>query len=208
MQKIIVVGGGGHAKMCLDIIKAIGDMDVIGIIDNNIPIGTKILGIPIIGTDEYLHSAFKIGITKAINGVGGGGNQLIRRKIYEKLKSIGFELPNLIHPKAIVEESATIPKSSGIQIMAGAIVGSSAYIGNGCIINSGAIVSHDCVISDHVHITPGAILAGNVQVGENSIIGMGSTVYFGTKIGKGCVVANGSNLFKNIVDGTVLKVKI
>ena len=54
MQKIILIGGGGHCKSCIDVIEAEGKYDIAGILDMPEFVGEKILGYSIIGTDDDL----------------------------------------------------------------------------------------------------------------------------------------------------------
>lgn len=206
---IVLVAGGGVAKMCIDVLRATHLYHILGITDKNIPVGHSIMGEKILGSDEILSDLHKNGCMYAVNCIGGiaRDNQdnlfFLRKEIYTLIKEKGFLLPNLIHPMAMVEDSARL--GDGNLVLAGAIVGSEALIGNNCIINTGAIISHDCKISNHVKVSPGAVLAGNVQVGENSLIGMGVTVYFGVKIGKNVIIANGKHIFENIPDNAVIK---
>jgi len=200
---IVIIGGGGHAKMCIDILKQRKEYQIVGIVDPKKPIGTMICGVPIIGDDTILEKLWKDGVTCAVNGVGSVSDPLVRKKLYLKLKNIGFYLPNLVHPSVVVEPS--VKMGEGNQIMMGACVGSDAVIGDNCIVNSGSIISHDSVLEDHSHVAPGAILAGSVLVGEAAVIGMGVTVYFGINVGKGAVINNGSNIFRNIKDNEVVK---
>ena len=202
-NNIVIVGGGGHAKMCIDIIKQINIYNIIGIVDRNLPKNSEIMGIKIIGSDNDLISIFKSNACIAINAVGGGTNATIRQNIFDNLKEIGFILPPIIHKSAIIEPSAILKEGS--QIMAGAIIGSEAVIGENCIINSGAIVSHNCIINKNSHITPGAILAGNVKIGQNSIVGMGATIFYDIQIGKNVIINNGKNIFQDIPDNINIK---
>jgi len=204
-QKVVILGGGGHAKMCIDIINQMGTYKIVGIIDRNIKIDSKVMGIPVIAKDrdEDLKKLYNEGFRLIVIGVGAITNHNIRDKIYKKLKRIGFYIPNIIHPKASIEPSVSI--GEGNQIMANAIIGSDVKIKNNCIINSGAIVSHDSLLENNVHITPGAILAGSVCVGENSLIGMGSTIYLNVKIGKHVIVYNNCSITKNVPDNRIIK---
>ena len=203
-NKIIIIGGGGHATMCIDIIRQMKTYSVAGTIDANSEVGATTLDVPVIGGDDELETLFKKKEIKfAAIGIGALHKPIFRQEIYNKLKRIGYLLPNLIHPKAIIEPSANL--GEGNQIMAGAIIGSGVRVGNNCIINSGSIISHDCILHDNVHITPGAVLAGMVKVGSNTIIGMGATVLLKGKIGSNVIVPNGMDIIKDIPNDIVLK---
>lgn len=206
---IIIVSGGGVAKMCIDILRSVGGYNICGITDPNLPVGTEVLGVPVIGNDDILEEKFKKGHKTAINAIGGIANDNksnlfnLRKKTFEKIQAQGYFMPNIIHPGAMIESSVTM--GEGNLVLAGASIGSDAKIADDCIINTGAVVSHDCVIESHCKISPGATLAGNVHVGENSLIGMGVTVYIGVKIGKNVIISNGKNIFTDVPDNTIIK---
>jgi len=204
-QKVIILGGGGHAKMCIEIIKQMKTYEIIGIVDRNIKIGTKVMGIPVIAKDRDIDfkRLYNDGIGLIVIGIGAVKDHSMRDKVYKKLKKFGFYLPNIVHPKASIE--ASVIMGEGNQIMANAILGSDVKIQNNCIINSGAIVSHDSILENNVHIAPGAILAGGVFVGENSLVGMGSTIYLYVKIGKHVIIFNNCSITKNVPDDSIIK---
>jgi len=197
-QNIICLGGGGHAKMCLEILKRTNNWNVVGILDGGIPMGSNVFGVPVLGPDSpsNIEKVREKGVKFAINGIGMVKNHKLRYRLNEKLTSFGYLIPNVIHPSAIVEDSSSM--GYGNQIMAGAIVGSGVKIGNNCIINSGAIISHDSHIADEVHVAPGAVLAGLVSIERGCLIGMGVTVSIGVKIKTGSIVPNGTSVFKDI----------
>ena len=200
---LIIVGGGGQTKMCIDILQQMRAYEINGIVSSILQKGAHTLGVPVIGNENDLEQLYKDGILFAVVGFGSLDKPILRQKMFDKLKRIGFILPNLIHPAASIEPSATL--GDGNQIMAGAIVGSDVKIGNNCIVNSGSIVSHDSVLMDNVHITPGAILAGVVKVGSNTIVGMGATIFMYVNVGSNVIINNGINLFKDVPDGTIVK---
>lgn len=202
-NRIVIVGGGGHAKMCIDILQLRREYEIVGILDSQKQIGSVVSGVEVIGTDDMLEQLYEEGVTCAVNGIGSVSNPGIRKLIFNKLKKLGYFLPNLIHPSAVVEPSITI--GEGNQIMMGALVGSSCKIGDNCVVNSGAVVSHDSVLFDHVHIAPGAVLGGSVIVGETSLVGMGVTIYLGLKVGSGSIISNGVNIFQDVDNGSVVK---
>ncbi|HZU86776.1 MAG TPA: NeuD/PglB/VioB family sugar acetyltransferase [Anaerolineaceae bacterium] len=203
--RIFILGGGGHAKMCLDILAQTGEFEVVGILDGGLAASSQVLGVPVLGADnaEEMARLYEQGVHLAVNGVGAAGNHPYRSEVYARLRQAGFSLPNLIHPCAVVEPSATL--GEGNQIMAGAVVGSDVHIGNNCIVNSNAVISHDSHLADNVHIAPGALLAGNVQVGADTLVGMGVTLFLGLRIGSRVIIANGLNVFKDVPDGSFIR---
>jgi sugar O-acyltransferase (sialic acid O-acetyltransferase NeuD family) len=204
-SSLVVIGGGGHGRMLLDLLHELRSFRIAGILDGGVPVGAMIAGHRVLGpdTEEELARLHGQGLRLAVNGVGGVTNRAARPAVWEKLKLAGFGLPNLVHPKAAVDTSVRL--GEGVQILAGAYVGAEANLGDNCIINNGAVVSHDCVIAEHAHLTPGAILAGNVTVGSNSLIGMGASVYLGVSIGSKAIVTNGVDVFSDVEDGSVVR---
>ncbi len=193
---IVIFGGGGHAKMCIELINQTKKYTILGIVDDNLALKTEVLGVPVIGTIASIDKLKDNGLQNIILGVGGVLTKELRKKIFTILKEKELSVPNIIHPSASVE--ASVIMGEGCQIMQGAIIGSNVKLGNNCIINSGSIISHDTVIEDNVHIAPGAIIGGGVTVKANTIIGMGCTVFLGLTIGKNVVIQNGINVFTNI----------
>jgi len=200
--KLLIVGAGGHAKICIDIIRQNNLYDIVGATSNSTD-KKDIMGVPVLGTDEeVLEKYFVEGVKFAVIGIGSLKKLSKRTEIFNRLKKIGYHIPTIIHPRAICEPSASI--AEGNQVMAGAIIGSEVRINPNCIINSGSIISHDCYLEENIHITPGAILAGNVYVGKNSIVGMGAAVYIGVIIGSEVIVSNNANVLKDIADNTMV----
>lgn len=198
-----MLGHGGHAKMCRDILKQTGLFNLAGIVTDQANKGEVVSGHKVVGEDADLAELYEAGYRYAILGLGAVKNPRLRERLFNRLKSIGFFLPNLIHPNAIIEPSAKL--GEGVHVMAGAIVGSEAVVQDNCILNSGCIVSHDCHLENNAHITPGAILGGNVSIGKNTIVGMGCTIYMGVKVGSNSVISNGLNIFRHIEDEEIVK---
>ncbi len=200
--KVVIIGAGGHAKICIDIIRQNGLYEIVGATSNDKEM-KEVMGVAILGTDEeVLEKLFAEGVRFAVIGIGALKKLSYRQEIFIKLKKIGFQMPALIHPRAICEPSAAL--GEGCQVMAGAVIGSDVRVHHNCIINAGSIISHDCYLEENVHITPGGILAGNVYIGKNSIIGMGASIYLGVIIGSDVIVSNNANVLKDIPNNTMV----
>lgn len=191
---IVIVGIGGHAGMCIDILSQDGRYKIVGYVDDSVQIDKR-YNLKYLGTLESLHKYREKGLKNVILGIGFVNNLKNRSLVYNNLAQ-SFFIPTIIHPQAVLEPTANI--ADGCQIMAGAIIGSNVKVEENCIINSGAIVSHDCFVDRDSHITPGAVLAGHVKVGKRVTIGMAASIYIGLSISDDKVVPNGKALFENV----------
>ncbi len=206
---VVIVCGGGLAKMTIDLIRLNKAYNIHGFVDDNPRVGPELMGVPYLGGLDKLKEIRSEGYKTAVNANGSIAidNQADafhrRERIYEQISQSDYFLPTLIHPSAQIAPSAQL--GEGVLVFENAVIGSDAVVGDDCIINTGAIVSHDCVIGNHTRVSPGAILAGDVHVGENSLIGMGVTIYLGVRIGKNVIISNGQNIMGDIPDNTVVK---
>lgn len=199
MEKIILVGLGGHGKSVIDCIEKMQVYEIVGYTD--IAAGTGYRGYKYLGTDDVLQKYYDEGIRYAFVSVGYMGKGTVRQMLYEKLKRIGYILPVIQDISAIVSNNIQIGEGSFIG--KGAILNSDVVIGKMCIINSGAIVEHECRIDNFTHISVGAVLCGNVKAGEASFVGANATIIQGRAIGNNCVVGAGMTLKKNLEDNVM-----
>lgn len=195
-EKILVVGFGGHAKSIIDSILCQDTYDIAGYTDVSEKADSQL---KYLGDDSNLKSIFEeLGVAKAVIAIGFLGKSTLRNKIFLKLKSIGYELPSIIDPSAIVARDAKI--GEGTFVGKNATINSNSEIGLCNIINTGAIVEHDNRIRDFSHISVGSVLCGNMSVGNNSFIGANSTVIQGVSVGNNVIVGASSVVLKSIQD--------
>lgn len=198
-RPIIVVGAGGHAKVVIDTLLA-SSAEIIGATDSNPEkIDTRILGVPVIGTDEVILQ-YKPEQIYLANGIGSVGLPTIRTGIFNYFKNLGYSFISSIHPSAVVASDVMVVE--GAQIMAGAIIQPGCHIGSNSIINTGTSVDHDCFIGSHVHLAPRATLSGSVQIGDGVHIGTAAVLIQGVEIGKNSVVGAGAVVVKNVPQNT------
>lgn len=200
-RKLILVGGGGHCKSVLDAAERMNCFDEIVITDPRLEKGSYFLGHKVAGTDDELPFLFKTGYKEAFVTVGSIKTTVIRRKITERLKEIGFKLPEIIDPSAVVSEHAKI--GEGTFVGKNAVINADAKVGRMAIINSGAIIEHECKIGEFSHVSVGAILCGNVTVEDDVFIGAGSRLMQGITIGGKTVVGLGSTVIRDVEKDSV-----
>lgn len=185
MEDIIIVGYGGHAKSVIDCIERQKKYNIIGYTDEIDRRGRY----PYLGTDDVLQEYYNRGTQNAAICIGYLGKGNVREALYEKTKKIGYRLPIIVDPSAIISETAEI--TEGTFIGKGAIVNAEAKIGKMSIINTKALIEHECVVGDFVHIAVGAVLCGQVKVGIASFIGANATVIQCQEIGDRRIIPAG-----------------
>jgi len=202
MDKILLIGAGGHAKSCIDVIEAENRFEIVGLVQKDEIIDDKNLGYPIIGTDSDLDILRKK-FNYAFITVGQIKSSNIRVKLYQRLIEVDFSLPVIVSPKAYVSKHAQI--GEGTIIMHGVIVNANAKIGNNCIINTTTLIEHDALIGEHCHIATGAIINGEVSVGDKSFVGSGVVTKQCISIGDNCIIGAGAIIKNDIKPKQVVK---
>ena len=194
-QDLIIVGAGGHALSCIDVIEQQNKFIIAGLIGLENEIGSIVSGYKVIAADSELPELAKL-YPSALVSVGQIKNVDVRISLFQKCVQAGFSMATVISPNAYVSLNAQI--GEGSIVMHGAIINSSAKIGNNCIINSRSLIEHGSIVGDNTHISTGVIVNGDVTIGSNCFIGSGSIVKEGISIGSDCLIGMGQIIRKNI----------
>ena len=182
---IVVVGAGGHAKVCVELLRAMGEQVAWCVGDAGSP--PQCLGVPVLVGDEHLASLRQQGFHRLFVAIG---SNRVRQKLGVLALELGYRLVNAISPRAVVSPSARL--GQGIAIMAGAVINAEAAIADFVIVNTGASVDHDCNLGCAAHVAPHCALAGNVTLGERGFLGVGASVIPGINIGADAIVGAGA----------------
>lgn len=183
MNRLVIIGAGGHARVVADIARLCGYKDIIFLDDADVAMASG----KVSDYDKY---------SKVGDFIIAIGNSHVRKKIQTMLESKGCHIVTLIHPSAVIGSNVLI--DTGSVVMAGAIVNTGARIGKGVILNTCCSVDHDSVVSDYCHISVGAHLAGSVTIGERSFVCAGATIINNISICDDCVIGAGAAVIKNI----------
>lgn len=186
-----MVGYGGHAKSVADCIERAGKYKIAGYTDIT-PHNSKYT---YLGTDDVLEKYFEKGIKRAAVGIGYLGKGDIRERLYIKLKQLGYILPIISDPSAIICETAQL--GEGTFVGKGAIVNAEAKIGEMVIVNTMALIEHECVIGSYTHIAVSAVLCGQVEVGSAVFVGANATITQSLYIPSRAVIPAGETLRRN-----------
>ena len=202
MDEIILIGAGGHARSCIDVIESTGVFQIAGLVEKADNQKAENLGYPIIGTDDNLPGLRKK-YKNALITVGQIQSTGTRVMIFKVLSDLHFHLPVIVSPRAHVSPHSRV--GAGTIIMHDAIINANAVIGNNCIINNKALIEHDAIIGNHCHIATGAIVNGEVNIGSESFIGSGAITKQSISIGEKCVIGAGAVIKTDIEDVQIIK---
>lgn len=189
---IYIYGCGGHAKVILDILHQQGKMVTAFVDDYPPPEITQIYSVPVY---PALEAQYPIR-PDCSQWIVATGNNSIRQRIADKLKSQGHSFTTAIHPSAQIAIGVRI--APGTVVMANCAINNDTKIGHHVIVNTGATIDHDCTIGDHCHIAPGCSLCGQVSLGAGVFLGVGTCVSPFVEIGAQTTCGAGSVVIRSL----------
>ena len=199
----IVLGGGGHARVLIDSLRASELAVLYGVLDADSALwGQSLLGVTVLGGDDLLPGLIAQGVTHYAVGLGSVGNSHVRQRLFEAGRACSLKPLTVMHPSAVCSVWAEI--GSGAQLFPASVVNAGAKLGENVIINSSAVIEHDCIIGAHVHVATGAKLSGGVRVGAGAHVGAGAVIRQNLSIGERAIVGAGACVVKDVAPGVVV----
>jgi sugar O-acyltransferase (sialic acid O-acetyltransferase NeuD family) len=198
-QRILLIGAGGHARSCVDVLESAG-WEIVGLLGLPDEVGNHLLGHRVLGSDnDYVSLRIQTACENVLVAIGQIYSARQRIATFEAAIAAGFNLPFVVASSAYVSPHAQV--GEGTIVMHGAIINAGVIIGENCIINSRSLIEHGVRVGNHCHIATGAVLNGDVEVGEGSFVGSTTVVREGVVLGRGCVVGMGLSIRHNQPDG-------
>ena len=185
MEKILIIGAGGFGRIVLEHARQKYEC---GFIDDGVSIGTEICGCKVIGTTKDLPGLFSV-YKMAIVAIG---NNIIREKLYQEAKKIGFSFPNIICSSVYCSPYSKI--GEGCVFLNNVVVQNGSFIGNGVILNPGVEIHHDCKVRNFVLIYANSVIRALAEIGDRAWIGSNLTVSNGVKVHEDTIIGNGKTI--------------
>lgn len=186
--KLLIFGAGGHGESVAEAAELCGQFEVVGFVDDALPMDSCVLGYPVLGSAADL----KVYGSECDQAIVAIGNNALRASLVGRLLQAGMSLATVVHPLAMISPRAQV--GAGSAIMAGAIVGTEAPLGMGTIVNCGAVVDHHALLKDFGHLGVGACMAGHTGLGAKAWMQAGSALGPGVVLATGVVLSPGSTL--------------
>lgn len=198
LSDVLVVGAGGHARVCIEALSDSG-FHVVGCLNSD---GAAVAGLscPVVGRDrDVVAVAAGLGVVAVFVAVGD--NQA-RSVLSQRASDAGLTLVNAISRFAMVSPGASL--GAGVAVLAGAVVNTSAVVGDGVILNTRCSVDHDVRVGAYSHVAVGVAVAGGVTVGRRVLLGVGASVAPLRTIGDDAVVGAGAAVVHDVGAGATV----
>lgn len=187
-DRIVIVGAGGFGREVLQWARhawPAASHKIAGFVSAD---PAKLEGhaatLPILGSPDDFEIRATDGLVLAI------GIPQARRQVAEWLEARGSRFLTLVHPTAIVADTAVI--GPGSVICPSAILSDGSVIGKLVLVNYFASVAHDSEIEDFTVLSPYAAVAGNSRVRRGAFLGMHASVAPGVTVGAGARISSHS----------------
>lgn len=194
---LLLVGAGGHAQSCIDVIEREGRFDIAGLIGLPQEFGQEVMGYRVMGTDDDLAN-LRTRVSHALVTIGQIYPSNRRAQLYEKLLALGYKLPSICSPHAVVSHHVQL--GNGTIAMHGVVINAGAQIGANCIINTNALVEHGVEVGDHCHLATAVVVNGGACVGAYTTVGSAAIVREGVRIGQYALIGMGSVVRHDVSD--------
>ena len=107
MNKLIIIGNGGHAISCIEVIESKKKFKILGLVTETYANKNHKIKYLKIGSDIDLVELFKKS-KNAFIAIGFIKNSIKRANLFIKLKKIGFNLPVIISPTSYKSDNSSL----------------------------------------------------------------------------------------------------
>lgn len=195
-KKLIIVGAGGAGREVAQIAldrqyTNTVDWELEGFIDDNIhALDNTNCQIPLLGSiNEWQPKKDEVFICSV-------GSPALREKLTLILEQRGAQFTNVIHPTAIISQSAKY--ELGLVVYPLTVISTNTQIGKHVLINLHNAIGHDACIGDYSVLSSFCDITGHVKIGSKVFLGSHVTIAPNLKIGNGANVGIGSVVVSSV----------
>ena len=174
MNRLIIIGNGTYARMMKRYIGLTDFGEAAAYAVESACIQEDQLdGLPVISL-ESLQKKFSCDEVSLVMGIGYKKMGNIRKRIFLKCKSMGYQFENYIHPTAIIEKNVVM--GEGNNILEGVILEESVLLGDANLLFGGSMIAHETMVGDYNTLSVKAVVAGSTVIRNNCFIGAAATI--------------------------------
>ena len=186
MKRLVIIGAGDLGQQITHFVTTDHQFKVVGYVDDWQEKGTKVNGIPVLGSIDELLSIYENGyFDEVLIGVGYKHFNF-RKRLFERFEK----------DSCYVDPTAEIGR--GVVIYPRCIIDKNAHIKDNVFVNWGTGIGHDAILEPHSFIAAMVLIAGLAYVGEMCMIGNGTVMIDHIHIADSTTVGGGAVVVKNI----------
>lgn len=200
-KEIYILGVGHNTIVYIDLVESCG-YKVAGLYNyNDDRIGESIHGVPILDSNTNL---FKKDSLNKMNFAISVGNNKIRVALAEQIRSLGGNIPTLIHPTAVVSKYASL--AEGVVIHANSVVQADVIVGHDSVISYNVSVSHTSKIGVACYLAFNSTIGAYVEIHNYVFVGQSAVIVSGKLdyIGDNSIIGAGSVVIQNVEPNTIV----
>lgn len=197
MKNVVIIGAGGLGReIAAMMIRHYSEQyNLLGFVDDGKTPHDTVNGAYVLGGLDWLASQGQIAVVIAL------GKPAVRKAVYEKIKHLPLEFPNIIHPQARLHYPQFIEMGQGNIICDSAILTVNVSLGHFNLINLQATLGHDMVLHNYNTLMPAVHISGGAEIHSEAFIGTGANLIKATKVGSKAVVSAGAVVQNDIPTG-------
>ena len=198
-MKVIVFGTSDFAKQVAFYISQSPEYELAYFcVNEDYYINTEYMGKKVLVFEKDLDNLSKVDFKFVI--ALGYKQMRARKRIFEMIKSKGFNLINYIHSTATVMGEI---KGEGNIILANTIIEPYSVVYDNNILWSNTLICHDSIVGSHNFIAASSIIGGFSKVLDNNFIGFNSVIKENIIVNKEVLVGAKSLILKSTEDYSV-----
>lgn len=189
---LLLIGAGGFARETIELVNAVNrelpTWELAGVLDDNPELhGRELLETPVLGpcaAANEMPEAFVVAC------VASPKDPLRRLRLVTRLGLPLERYATLVHPRAVIADSATV--GPGSIIHADAVLTADVRLGIHVAAMPSVVLTHDDVVGDGVTFGAGVRAAGGVTIERGAYVGAGALLREGIVVGAGALVGMGA----------------
>jgi len=190
-RPLILVAASGLACESLEVARAVGCYEVVGVVDDNAHLWGELLnGVKVIGGLDVIRDHPDAALLLCT------GKGAARESLAARLDLDDSQYATVIHPSVSVPPSCVV--GVGTIVMAGSVLTASVTVGRHVVLMPNTTLTHDNNVADFATLCSGVVLGGSVEIGKRAYLGMNASVRERRRVGMDAVIGTGAVVLTDI----------
>jgi len=200
-KKIVIFGNGETALLAYEYFTYDSEYQVVAFsVDREYIQQSELMGLPVVSMEEIVRF-FPVCEYQGFVAASSTKLNRIRRQLYEKVLSLGYDLVSYVSSRAFVWKNVKIGRNCFV--LEDNTLQPFSEIGNNVVMWSGNHLGHRSIVRDHCFISSHCVVSGFCEIGEGAFLGVNCTLEDNVKIGKDNFIGAGAIIRKKTEEKSV-----